>query len=526
MNDNVSDFNAFQTYVLECATPHATPIEFGYRNAERKHGPPTVADLASMDDSIQAMDPMLGRKSLESSQCHDEANGDPQSDNTALIQDPLPCQANVIAVSDRMPDENGCGLASVQTDAGNQRSLSTKVLTPRGWTTLDQIQVGETITNPVGGTTIVTAVIRRDLMPMYRVTFTDGASTICSNDHLWGVNTPQRKFKGKSRLLMTLDEIAAKGLSHANGNLQNFILLIAPAEHAEADLPIDPYLLGLLLGDGGLTTNTPRMTTADEEIRASVESLLPDGVSAKLLQGSEIDYSLSKKHRSNTPNPLTVAIRQLGLGGLGSAQKFVPASYLFSSAKQRTAILQGILDTDGSLDKSNGVGVEFTSTSRRLAEDVRSLVQSLGGTTSPIVIKRTTCPYKGQIVVGTTNRIHIALPSSVLPFRLTRKLAGLQVRTKYVPTRAIEAIEPIGNHECIGISVASENKLYVTDDYIVTAASNVAIAVMPEHFAPEPAPENRKVYGAYGDFVFDDNAIAAMWANLAAHGMTLEDLAC
>jgi phosphate starvation-inducible protein PhoH and related proteins len=80
--------------------------------------------------------------------------------------------------------------------------------------------------------------------------------------------------------------------------------------------------------------------------------------------------------------------------------------------------------------------------------------------------------------VGTTNRIYISLPSSVLPFRLSRKLAGLQVRTKYVPSRAISAIEPIGDHECICISLASENKLYVTDNYIVTHNSSLAMATV------------------------------------------------
>jgi Protein of unknown function (DUF559) len=90
-------------------------------------------------------------------------------------------------------------------------------------------------------------------------------------------------------------------------------------------------------------------------------------------------------------------------------------------------------------------------------------------------------------------------------------------------SRFIQSIEPIGNLECIGISVASENKLFATADHIVTAASNVAFAVTPEPLTPEPAPETRKVNGVYGDFVFDDIAIAAMRANLAANGMTPED---
>jgi hypothetical protein len=226
--------------------------------------------------------------------------------------------------------------------------------------------------------------------------------------------------------------------------------------------------------------------------------------------------------------------------GLGSAAKFIPEIYLVSSVEQRTAVLQGILDTDGSLDVSNGVGIDYSSTSKRLTENVQSLVQSLGGTTTGVTKKKTSCLYKGEMVIGETYRIYIALPSDIRPFRLSRKLANLRSRTKYKPTRAISEIASIGSNECIRISVASMNKLDVTDNYIVTRGILDDIAVTPEAIASEPEqkptkpslgarqpeaePAAKKVYGTYEEIVIDDELIARMMANMAAAGMTLDDI--
>jgi hypothetical protein len=473
---------------------------------------------------------------------------------------PLDTDKHMVTAVGGMVDSMVGGYPVAVKGTGKGGLPAAKVLTPRGWITLETIRVGQEIVDPEGGTTTVTGVFRRGVKEIFQVTFTDRSSAFCSGGQLWLVNTPLRKSKGKPGIVKTLDEIAAKGLSHANGNLQHFIPLIAPVRHPEVYLPIDPYLLGLLLGDGGLTGGTPTMTTADDEILASVAALLPDGVTAKRKTGSDIEYYLSKERRSCKPNPLTVALSHLGLMGLGSATKFIPDIYMLSSVEQRTGVLQGLFDTDGSLHLPNGVGIDYSSTSERLTDNVRSLVQSLGGTTSRVVKKKTSCPYKGEIVIGETYRIYIALPSDIRPFRLSRKLANVRIRTKYDPTRAVSEIKSIGKSECICISVGSENRLYVTDGYIVTAAMNAVIAVREKPVVTEPKPQRKrahgaktvkgviketlkkeesnmrlhqpalepapkKVFGAYEDIVFDDELLAKMMANMAFHGMTLENLA-
>src|SRR5262249_20245849 len=130
------------------------------------------------------------------------------------------------------------------------------------------------------------------------------------------------------------------------GRTRDFhIPVVAPVRHAEVELPIPPYVLGLLLGDGGFTNCTP---------------------------------AIGLGHRGGAVNPLTVALRDLGLLGHRSASKFMPTPSLFASVEQRLALLQGLMDSDGWCEKFNSL--QYASASPSLANDVCVLVRSLGGT--------------------------------------------------------------------------------------------------------------------------------------------------
>ena len=146
----------------------------------------------------------------------------------------------------------------------------------------------------------------------------------------------------------------------------------------------------------------------------------------------------------------------------------IPEEYLFASVDQRVALLQGLLDTDGHVRPKDN-NVEFLTVSRRLAEDVRSLIQSLGGT-ARIREKRTT----GQLAY----RMSVVLPSDVAPFRLSRKASAYHPRTKYQPTRAIVSIERIGREPAQCIAVDAADHLYVTEQYVVTHNTVQALALL------------------------------------------------
>ena len=166
-------------------------------------------------------------------------------------------------------------------------------------------------------------------------------------------------------------------LTHMNGNRQFFIPMIKPVNFNPKQIELDPYLLGVLLGDGGLTKSAIRLSSADPEIIEQVRKCLPSGVF--LDQFSDYDFQFTTRMKGCKSNPITNAIRKLGLLGHHSWEKFIPKEYLYNSVHVRTEILQGLLDTDGSITDHSSTSIEYSSTSEQLVADIVELVQSLGG---------------------------------------------------------------------------------------------------------------------------------------------------
>lgn len=360
--------------------------------------------------------------------------------------------------------------------SGKAQPLDAKVLTPTGWTTMGEIKVNDLVVNPAGGTARVTGVYPQGVKEIYRVTFTDGSSTECCAEHLWEVNTPLRKWKKRPARVKSLQEIMDEELTLSNpGNKRHFIPMVSPVEFKQKDLLLAPYLLGCLLGDGSLNGGTPSISSADQELLNEVERLLPEGV--YLSHDTAYDYRIStKSRRCDIPNRLTCALRTYKLWGTGSDNKFIPKDYLFASVKTRVALLQGLMDTDGSV--GDVAGAEFVSVSKQLALDVQFLVQSLGGK-AKLSEKKTTYTYNGKKQNGKlAYRLYISL--EINPFRLSRKAKAYNIPSKYLPTRAIESITPVGQKPAQCIMLNSKNHLYVTDDFIVThnTAMSQAIAGM------------------------------------------------
>ena len=153
---------------------------------------------------------------------------------------------------------------------------------------------------------------------------------------------------------------------------------------------MDAYALGLLLGDGCLTgSTTPAFATVDAELVGSLAATLP-GVEVRYKSGVDYVLNASGRPRGSAVNPVTQVLRGLELCGTRSHTKFVPRDYLFNSADVRLAILQGLLDTDGGpvLQTGRTSRIQYTTTSPRLRDDVRFLVQSLGGVATADVAPR------------------------------------------------------------------------------------------------------------------------------------------
>lgn len=353
---------------------------------------------------------------------------------------------------------------------GKAQPLTAKILTPTGWKLMGDIAVGDDIINSQGGTSKVIGVFPQGIKEVYRVTFNDGASTECCNDHLWMTATRRERKNAqvngislfqlaKIRSLNDIRETIFSDDGHAN----HYIPLAKPAEFQESCLPLDPYLLGLLLGDGGFTSARIIFSKNDQELVETIRSLIPNGHSIESIPKTKCDYVIKANSGRNI---VKQHLENLGLFGKKSEAKFIPNCYKFASVASRIALLQGLLDTDGGV--TDLYNVEFSSSSKQLACDVSELIQSLGGKAN-IKSRIPVYSYLGEKKQGQRNyRMCVSLPASIAPFRLSRKAKAYTPRTKYQPYRVIKSIEYVGGKECQCVAVDAPDHLYVTDDYILT----------------------------------------------------------
>ena len=358
---------------------------------------------------------------------------------------------------------------------GRAQPVDAPVLTPVGFRPIGTLDVGDLVIGSDGNPTPVLGVYPQGEKTVYRVSTQDGAATLACGEHLWSVRTRDDFAHGRTgRVLQTKDMMGRL----RRGHVRMFELpMVGPVQLEAQPVPMDPYALGLLLGDGCITASTtPSFSTKDPELALALEASLP-GI--ELLKKNSADYVLRhvNGHRGGliVANPVTAVLRELGLAGTRSSTKFVPSGYLHNSPDVRLAVLQGLLDTGGGpvAQAGRSCRIQFTTCSQQLREDVLFLVRSLGGVaywrTQPAAGRKP--GLAGDRLVHHRSDAHIVdirLPAGVTPFRLTRKQLRYDADGGGRPMRMIDAIEPAGRAECVCISVAAADSLYVTSDFLVT----------------------------------------------------------
>lgn len=370
---------------------------------------------------------------------------------------------------------------------GRAQPLTSQVLTPTGFVPIGSVRVGDYVMGSNGHPSVVLGVYPQGTKPIYRMRFTDGVQTRCCGEHLWAVATRDDKRRGKPlRVLETREMIG--NLRAAHYHRYELPLLSQPVQFPAREVPIDPYALGLLLGDGCLTgATTPSFATADAELATSLQAALPEST---VRHKGGVDYTLNTLGcpRGPVANPVSVAIRELGLWGTRSGTKFVPHDYLYNTPDVRIAVLQGLLDTDGGpvTQAGRSCRVQYCTTSPQLRDDVLFLTRSLGGVgywrtreaagRKPGRANGRPVEYRADAFV-----LDLRFPAGIDPFRLSRKAEKYQSGGGGRPMRYVEAIEPDGVEETVCISVSAADSLYVTDDFILTHNTlNNACIIMDE----------------------------------------------
>ena len=294
-------------------------------------------------------------------------------------------------LQDLIDDNLDIFMISLPPGTGKSLRMTSKVLTPNGFVRMGDIHVGDKVIGGSGKEATVLGVYPQGVLPTYKVTFDDGSSAECSKDHLWTVQTRSDRLHGKNRTV-TLDEMM-KNLYVESDNRKNYsVEYVAPVNFKKRNLKIDPYVMGALLGNGQFGADV-RFSSNDDEVISEINRRLPDGYS--LAYHDKYDYRIvgCEGKGSTRFSKITRAIKEYGLDGKHSYDKFIPTDYLYSSVEDRLDLLRGLLDTDGHADR-RGTGIEYTSVSKSLAENVAELVHSLGGYAS--VSLKENCGYRNK----------------------------------------------------------------------------------------------------------------------------------
>ena len=349
-------------------------------------------------------------------------------------------------------------------------SAGTGVLTPVGWALVEDLAEGDSLLTRVGRVGRIES-LRSVRQTVSRVGFSDGAYAVVGADHEWIVQThalrEAAKRDGRPRWVAraTCD---IQRLLELGATRSNYVPVVDPVPSLQdRDLPLEPYGLGLLLGDGSFCSGTPSFTKPEPELHAALKELFPRNKQTTIGPADRGAIYLSAVGKRNE---LTVGLRELGLWGHASYEKFVPNAYKLATPLCRLAILQGLLDTDGWVQRnsSGNTSAYFGTSSAQLAADVVELVESLGGLTTQ---QHRPAPRYQSGIGRPAFVVRVRLPPGSEPFRLSRKLEGWRAgRTAKAtpPVRSIKSVEPVGSRLCYAIGTSGWTDDIVLSRYIVT----------------------------------------------------------
>lgn len=353
---------------------------------------------------------------------------------------------------------------------GKAISYSTIVYTPDGYKRWEDIHIGSKLYGDDGIPTIVKEIYEQGEIPIYKVTFKDNREAFVSEDHLWTVKYGKSLKTVNTKWILEngFGNRIVKGKVHYPIENKCFVPINKSILIEEKQVPMDPYILGLSLGDGCI-----RYSTSNGILFSSHPN---DIIEYKTLTNRNIRDYKNNNWFIEYPNAKQT-FKDLELFDKSTADKFVPDIYKYNSEHVRLEILKGLMDTDGSVYKN---GIEFISKSKQLAEDVLWIARSLGikgRITSKFV------SYKGE----RREYFRVKLITSKVIFKLPRKVNRIQNReTSFLKNQeefvAITDIKYSHNEKAKCVVVDNDSHLFLMNDFIVTHNSFKVASMTTRNF--------------------------------------------
>ena len=352
----------------------------------------------------------------------------------------------------------------IQISSGKALKHGSKVYYEDKVGNIEDCKVGDKIFGRDGKLTTVLGVYPQGIVDLYRITLSDGRTIECSGDHLWTIENVEM-HRDRKETIETKKIYETYKRKYFNSKLNKNVEVnrykipnIDCIKYAEKEVDIDPYYLGLWLGDG--TTNLPGVITSkDEEIVKYVEKYA-EKLGAKIAVKGYLTYKIVNKEK-NKHTPIHKIFKKYKL----PKNKHIPEQFLFNSKKIRLALIQGLMDTDGYIDKNGKISLSLSN--KILANDAAFLLRSLG-INCTITTKKTSYfnkKYNKRVECKTAYMLYIGSCDTPL-FRLNRKLTRQKKSFKNQAT--ITNVQKIDPDYATCICVDNSDSLFLTDNFIPT----------------------------------------------------------
>jgi len=338
---------------------------------------------------------------------------------------------------------------------GKAQPLHSQVLTNNGFVEMGSLSVGDELASVDGSKSVVTGIYPQGSKENYAVTFCDGSVVECCDEHLWKVNN--RKWRSP-RVLPTSELI--KFLEKPSYAKRMYVERFT-GDWGVSDLKLDPYVLGVMLGDGSMVRGYARIACPDDHVKNMVESNLPASLSISD-NAEPITFSIiaSKGHVCWLPD----WIRSKGLNAY-SYDKHIPKEYMISERSDRVKLVQGLMDTDGCVEKHGTM--YFCTSSQTMAVQFKQLCNGLGYQANVHTHNDPVYTHNGEKRIGrTAYRVIICGDGKEELVTIPKK--RMRVKKSRAPRQNIVSIERIGREDMQCISVSHRDSLYITDDFVVT----------------------------------------------------------
>ena len=358
---------------------------------------------------------------------------------------------------------------NLQTGVGKGEPYNRKIPTPtpRGWTRMGDLKVGDQVFGRDGLPTTILKIFELGEKEIFKIQFNDGRYALCTDEHLWNVKSYKAGVY-RTRKTIDLYNEYIDSIGKEELFFTKYIQVNECVQYPKQDVPIHPWVLGVLIGNGCLCESALTISSGSEEIPERIAKIYKWKYKRSSLKNYSYVFYDIDNNRISTKEFFKDLPEMIGKQ---SHDKYIPDIYLYNDYENRIHLLQGLMDTDGSISYDEGrYHTTYSSCSRKLLEQIQQLL-FMNGLRGNIIddkrVEKYRNGYYGNIIFNIPNSRKYELFTISYKSMIAEKARYVEQRDLYNDIR-IESITIVDKQKSRCIMVDNNEHLYLTQDYIVT----------------------------------------------------------